>query len=347
MRYSRVMPLVNGDRYYTSTAVFLSELLKFAFFLSVALYEIATSPQTPENSTISELASSLSKAVLTGDSWKLAIPALLFTLQNSLQYVAASNMDAATFAVTFQLKVVSTALFGIFLLSRVLDVRKWASLALMVLGVAIVQTSHISSEGKIPSVQDLRDGVSFHSPRSMWEMEAEGNVAAGQLNKRSATYEGIDDDVAAANPRMNASIGLAAAVFACIISGLACVFFERTLKAKAEMRTSVWVRNVQLSFYSLCPALFLGVIFMDGEYIAKTGFLTGYNLTVWTVVILQAMGGVLTALAIKYSDSMTKTFATSVSSVITFLISAMFLEFQTTSFVRYLACFSTQLLTSL
>ena len=92
------MPLVNGDRYYASTAVFLSEVVKFSFFLSMALYEIATSPQTPDTSTVSELAEALSRAVFTGDSWKLAIPAVLFTVTNSLQYVAASNLDAATFA---------------------------------------------------------------------------------------------------------------------------------------------------------------------------------------------------------------------------------------------------------
>lgn len=333
MHYSRVMPLVNGDRYYASTAVFLSEVVKLSFFLSMALYEIATNPQTPDTSTVSELSNALSKAVFTGDSWKLAIPAMLFTLQNSLQYVAASNLDAATFSVTYQLKIVSTAIFGTFFLGRILSLRRWMSLALMAFGVAIVQMSCVSREGRVLSIKDLRDGVSFHAPRSIWDMEAEGNEAAGRLNKRSATYEGIDEDFAAAHPKMNGSVGLAAAVLACALSGLACVYFERILKAKDSSKASVWVRNVQLSFYSIWPALFLGVLFMDGEHIAKTGFFTGYNWVVWVVILLQAAGAVLVAMALTYADSMAKSLSTSFAAVITFLASALFLEFQTTSLV--------------
>ncbi|EME45571.1 hypothetical protein DOTSEDRAFT_87880 [Dothistroma septosporum NZE10] len=332
MHYSRVMPLVNGDRYFASTAVFLSEVVKFSFFLSMALYEIATSPQTPDTSTVSELAEALSKAVFTGDSWKLAMPAVLFAATNSLQYVAASNLDAATFAITYQLKIVSAAMFGISLMGRVLNVRKWLSLGVLALGILVVQISYVSRQGRVLSIKDLREGVSFKSPRSIWDMEAEGNVAAGQLNKRSATYEGIDDDVAAANPKMNASIGLAAAVLGCILSGLACVYFERTLKAKGDTRVSIWVRNLQLSFYSIWPALFLGVFFMDGEHLSRTGFFTGYNFIVWAVIFLQAIGGILVALALNHSDSLTKSLATSVSTVITFLTSVVFLEFHTTLF---------------
>ncbi|KXS99814.1 hypothetical protein AC578_8868 [Pseudocercospora eumusae] len=333
MRYSRTMPLVYGDRYFASTAVFLSEMIKFSFFLSVALYEIATSPQTPDTSTIGELSGALSRAVFTGDSWKLAIPAVLYALQNILQYTAASNLDAATFAVTYQLKIVSTAMFGIFLLGRTLNGRKWMSLGLMAFGIAIVQMSSVSQQGRVLSIKDLRDGVSFNSPRSIWEMEDEGNRAAGQLNKRSATYEGIDEDRSAANPRMNVTIGLAAAVVACVLSGMAGVYFEKILRTRSECRASVWVRNVQLSFYTLWPVLFLGVLFTDGEHLEKTGFFTGYNWIVWLVVVLQAVGGILVALAMNYSDSMTKSFASSASTVITFLVSAMFMDFNSSMLV--------------
>lgn len=330
LHYSRTMPLVNGVRFYPSIAVLLSEVLKFSFFLSMALYEIATGPQTLETSTIGELAGALSRAVLSNDSWRLGIPAAIFTLQNSLQYVAASNLDATTFSTTFQIKIVSTAVFGILLLGRALDTRKWLALGLTAFAVGVVQTSYVSSQGRVLSIKDLRDGVSFSTPRSIWDMEAEGNEAAGQLNKRSATYEGIDQDFAAANPRMNASVGLAAAVAASVLSGLACVYLERVLKTRSETgRTSVWVRNVQLSFYSIWPALFLGVFFKDGEHLSKTGFFAGMNWVVWAVVLLQAAGGVLVALALSHADSMAKSFATSVSTVVVFLASVCFAEAQT------------------
>lgn len=295
--YSRHMPLVNGDRYFTSTAVLLAEVIKLSIFLSVALYEVATGPQTSDSPTISQLASSLSKAVFTGDSWKLALPAVLYTIQNTLLYVAASNLDATTWAVTNQTKLISTAIFSAVLLGRVLDVRKWLSLGLMGVSIAVVQISYMSQQEGVLSMQDLRDGVSFHSPRSIWDMEGAGNKAAGQLNgrgslrKRSATYEGIDEDVAAASPRRNASVGLAAALTTCILAGVAGAYFERVLKIK-DSRISVWVRNVQLSFYALVPAVLFGVLFTDMEHIARTGFFTGYSWVVWAVIVLQALGGV-------------------------------------------------------
>lgn len=331
LRYSRVMPLVNGSRYFASTAVFLAEIAKFSFFLSMALYEIATSPQATDTSTISELSSTLVKVVFTGDSWKLAIPALLYSLQNTLQYVAASNLDAATFSVIYQLKIASTATFGAVLLGRALTKKKWASLGLLAVGVVIIQLGTISSqEGGPLSMKDLRDGVSFHAPRSIWELRDAGNVAAGQLAKRSATYEGIDEDVAAANPRTNATIGLAAAVLASLISGGACVYLEKILKSRDGPRPSIWVRNVQLSFYSLWPNLFLGVLFKDGEHLAGKGFFTGYNWTVWLVVLLQCIGGILVALSLRYGDSSeAKTATTNASSVIIIVVSALLLEFPT------------------
>lgn len=321
------MPLVQSERYFASTAVFLSEIIKFSFFLSMALYEIATSAQTHEFTTIGELTTLLSRAVFTGDGWALALPAILYSLQNTLQYFAASNLDAATFSVTYQLKLVSTAMFGIFFLGKVLSARQWTSLGMLAAGVIIVQIGAVSQQGSPLSMKDLRDGVSFNSPRSIWELRDAGNAAAGQLNKRSATYEGIDEDVANANPRMNITLGLVAAVIACILSGIAGVYFERILKARESSKVSIWVRNVQLSFYSLWPLLFLGVLFMDGEHLQKTGFFTGYNWVVWLVVVLQAAGGILVALALEHSDSLTKSSVTSVATLITLVVSALVLEF--------------------
>lgn len=63
---------------------------------------------------------------------------------------------------------------------------------------------------------------------------------------------------------------------------------------------------MQLSFYSLFPALILGVIYKDGDDIARDGFFVGYNSVVWTAISLQAVGGVLVAVCINYSDNIAK-----------------------------------------
>ena len=322
------MPLVGGRRYFTSTAVFLNEVLKLAVCLTVALYDISRtlSPSMPATSLFSELTS----AVFTGDSWKLAIPASLYTLQNSLQYVAISNLDAATLQVTYQFKILPTALFSVMILGRSLSGRKWAALGLLMLGVAIVQIPTASSANLTP----LNDAhPRFYFPRSLDDIRNWGGVAAAPIYKRSATYEGIEEDLLLEHPNMSAPLGFVAAIAACTLSALASVYFEKVLK-ESNTSTSLWVRNVQLSFYSLFPALFIGVVFIDGEEIAKSSFFVGYNWVVWTTIAFQAFGGIVVALCVNYADNIAKGFATSISILISLCASIWFFEFTLTTNVR-------------
>ena len=81
------------------------------------------------------------------------------------------------------------------------------------------------------------------------------------LMKRSATYEGIEEDeLALDTPGLDASIGLLAVLGVCVCSGLAGVYFEKVIKG-SPTSTSLWIRNVQLSTYSLFPAFFIGIVF--------------------------------------------------------------------------------------
>lgn len=293
-------------------------------------------PQTSQTTTIMSIFEELGGAVFAGDSWKKAIPAMLYTMQNSLQYMAAGNLDAATFQVTSQLKILTTAVFSVVLLGKLLDTRKWLSLVLLTVGVAVASYPVGFSHETVLTIKDLKETLAPHPPRNIWDLKALGNAAAGQLTKRSATYEGIDEDFAAQNPHVQAGVGLIALAMACILSGLAGVYFEKILKEpRGGVRSpSVWVRNVQLSFYSLWPALFIGVLFKDGEEVAKDGFFAGYNSIVWTAVVLQALGGITVALVIKYADNIAKNFATSFSIILSFLASVSLFDFEITKLVR-------------
>lgn len=70
---------------------------------------------------------------------KIATPAILYFVQNNLQYVAASYLDAATFQVTYQMKILTTALCSVAILGRKLSTSKWVSLFVLTLGIALVQ----------------------------------------------------------------------------------------------------------------------------------------------------------------------------------------------------------------
>lgn len=97
------MPTAGDHRYFTSTAVFLNELIKLAVSLTLALYE--TSKSLAPNTPVSVLFEQIYNGVFSGDGWKMAVPAAFYTLQNLLQYVAIGNLDAVQFQVLYQLKV--------------------------------------------------------------------------------------------------------------------------------------------------------------------------------------------------------------------------------------------------
>ncbi len=344
------MPDVPGDhRYFASTAIFLNEVLKLAISLTFAIYDASRTlaPQTPATVLFQQIYNS----VFSSDSWKLAIPATLYTLQNTLQFVALGNLNPVHFQVLYQLKILSTAFFSVLLLGRSLTTKRWIALVVLTIGVSIVSLSSSDPEEPALMIHDFSD---HFFPRSMHELgqviSDVGEVAseltkrtvkrtAAQLTsgallaKRSASYEGIDEDQRDATAvMMNHSLGITAVLVAVAISGLTGVYFEKVLKDSASP-VSVWTRNIQLSFYSLFPALFGGIVFKDGHEIAKHGFFEGYNWVVWTVIVFQAVGGVLTSLCINYADNIAKNFATSISFVISFMCSVWFFGFQVTSTV--------------
>ena len=288
------------------------------------------------NTTVATLFSNLTTAVFANESWKLAIPAVLYTIQNTLQYVAVSNLDAATFQVTYQLKILTTAIFSVLMLGRSLSSRKWISLLLLIVGVSIIQVPQATSQ---PAGMDaLKDADTKVWARTLEKLHTVGNYGAARMTTRSASYEGIEEDSAAHLPHMNSHIGLIAVLVACALSGLAGVTFEKILKDSASAKnTSLWVRNCQLSFWSLFPSLFLGVLWKDGEAISKTGFFAGYNWVVWTAILFQAAGGVIVALVINYADNIAKNFATSISILISCIASVYFFDFKVTRSVSAMA----------
>lgn len=226
------------------------------------------------------------------------------------------------------------------MLGRSLTPKRWLALVVLTVGVAIVQFP--GSHNAPPAIDESQS--QFYFPRSFHELGQLSNGAvevareltkrgladlSEGLTKRSATYEGIQEDMGLVKPIMNYSIGLSSVLVAAAVSGLTGVYFEKVLKESTQ-NVTVWIRNVQLSFYSLFPALIIGVILKDGEEIAENGFFDGYNAVVWTSIVFQAVGGVLVAMCIHYADNIAKNFATSISIILSFFFSVYFFEFPVT-----------------
>ncbi|KAJ1449613.1 nucleotide-sugar transporter-domain-containing protein [Pelagophyceae sp. CCMP2097] len=122
MRYTRSMP---GEAdFITQSAVIVQEMVKGLCCILLLLID---------HGTISSAWDVPSEAL------KTSVPALLYLVQNNLQYVAVGYLDAATYTVSYQTKIVWSGILSVLLLGRQLGAHKWLGIAMLALGVATVQ----------------------------------------------------------------------------------------------------------------------------------------------------------------------------------------------------------------
>ncbi|KAK8392464.1 hypothetical protein O3P69_014669 [Scylla paramamosain] len=265
MRYARTR---SGEMFIASSAVVMAEVVKLLASL-LLVYKQEGSVQH----WFMTLHTHIWQQKI--DTLKVSVPSFIYLVQNNLLYVSASNLDAATYQVTYQMKILTTAVFAVLLLRRELRSLQWLALVLLTAGVALVQLS-------------ATDGGST-------------TTTAGQSRV----------------------LGCVAAIAACCCSGFAGIYFEKILKGS---EVSVWVRNVQLSLLSL-PLGAATALATDGSELMSKGFLHAYDGFVWYLVCLNALGGLLVALVVKYADNILKGFATSLAIVLSTVVSAAFLGF--------------------
>mmetsp|Transcript_9599 Transcript_9599/g.10935 ORF Transcript_9599/g.10935 Transcript_9599/m.10935 type:complete len:360 (+) Transcript_9599:131-1210(+) len=138
MRYSRVFPAEDGSLYLTSTAVVMAEISKFFIAIAGVFHE--------NDMVVDEWIQNLKTELIHFDTVKLAVPGLLYTLQNNLLFIALSHLEAAVYQVTYQLKILTTALFSVILLGRQINKYQGISLIVLTIGVAAVQLSNGTSK---------------------------------------------------------------------------------------------------------------------------------------------------------------------------------------------------------
>lgn len=262
MHYSR---LGDGPMYASSTAVVVMEVIKFVTCLGVVAYD---------KGGIIGLFTCLRGEVFVQprELALLAVPSLLYTVQNNLLYFALSHLDAATYQVGYQSKILTTAIFSVLMLGKRISPMQWLSLVILTLGVCLAQLS------------------------------------ASKTNNNQA----------------NTTAGFIAVLLASCTSGFAGVFFEKVLKTSG---TSLWVRNIQMGFTSILLG-FAGIYFSgDSDSVLQNGFFYGYNNIVIMVILLQAIGGLVVAVVVKYADNILKGFAASFSIVTSCILSYLAFDF--------------------
>lgn len=119
--------------YISTTAVLFAEFIKLFLSLIICLIFDA-------NGDSRSLLNVLYRGFIEekNDCLKVAIPAILYTIQNNLQYVIET---APLFQMLYQLKLLSTAVFYTTLLSQRLTLREWMAILALMIGVSMVQSS--------------------------------------------------------------------------------------------------------------------------------------------------------------------------------------------------------------
>lgn len=267
MRYARMKK--KEDLFISSTGVLMAEVVKLVVCLGLVFID--------EGLHFGRFYNLVRAHTVQNplDTLKVGVPALLYVVQNNLLYLSASNLDAATSQVTYQLKILTTAIFAIILLKKKITITQWISLVILVVGVVLVQLSNVVEKA------------------------------------RPANFE------------ENRLLGFAATILACLLSGLAGVYFEMILKGSD---VSIWMRNVQLSLLSL-PCAAVTCFISDSDKISDHGFFHNYTGFIVFLVLLNASGGLIVAVVVKYADNILKGFATSLAIVLACIFQVYLFDF--------------------
>ena len=279
--------------YHTSTLVLNQELVKLLMCLCIFGWEwrslrakrLPGSHAVPHSTATSWSQRPLPTFIVDGrtfldelveqvfqrSTWKLLVPAALFTVQNYLLFIALSHLDAVTFQMLSQSKLISAAIFSVMLLEKRLRWVQWAALVLLTFGVYLSQRESGAASSKVAMV-----------------------------------------------PKADAS-SLVLGAGACILSGVsssfAGVYFEKVVKSTPP---SLAVRNIHLSLFAIPLAVGSMLVidvaprYLDG---GSFNYWAGYNVLTYALVVVHAIGGLLVAVVVKYTDNILKGFATAVAVV--------------------------------
>lgn len=86
----------------------------------------------------------------------MAIPGVLYAIQNTLLFVALANLSGAVYQITYQMKILSTGALSVVMLGKILTRQQWLGLLLLTIGVGLIQ---LQDDKAAPTTGDSVTGV--------------------------------------------------------------------------------------------------------------------------------------------------------------------------------------------
>lgn len=227
-----------------------------------------------------------------------AVPGAIYFFNNNLSFILLELMPAPTYVVLSNLKILTTGLFSYLFLHRLLTKIQWISLGILFFSTAVSQV-------------DLEKGLSLSI-----------SIQAFLLM-----------------------------VLFCSLSAAASVFSEYVMKERFA-KESIHLQNMKLYMFGI---LFNGITYMltppaiphgappvapgpGAPPPSPPGFFSDMAFLHFTIVLAYASLGLVTSAIIKFSGSITKVYASSMSMFFAALVSWLFLNDQLTV-LFFVGCF--------
>ncbi|KPI88926.1 putative CMP-sialic acid transporter [Leptomonas seymouri] len=234
---------------------------------------------------LAEFASRMRHAIGLDEKYKevllMIVPAVLYIIQGLLLIVALRYLDPTVFQILYQVRIMFLAVMMRTVLDLQLSAIRWAALVALMVGIVLAQLA-------------------------MQRKEKEG--------KTSKTHTSWSIE------------GTLAALAGAFLSSFSGVFTEYVYKKRGNLFT-LSARSVHLALFSL--VYFFFVFARDawwsapGEVSKHSGmsaflstFFDGFTGLVWFLVVLQALGGILVGLVVRYCNNIVKSFSTAFAIVL-------------------------------
>ncbi|KAL3797131.1 hypothetical protein HJC23_000469 [Cyclotella cryptica] len=291
-------------QFLTSAAVIGVELIKLALCI---LYILLVERQ-PLYSAAVFIRKDRRNTLLMG------VPAALYSIQMTLEYLALGNLDAALFSVLVQTKLLATAGCAVLVLGKKIRKVQLISLMLLTIGVMLCNMKDYNAAGS-----STRDGS-----RRLVDEEPSGN-SVGEMDRTK---------------------GIIATLSIAACSGFASVYTEKVIKAKRtivsrkgeqelplqnhhqqqqQQQYGLVYTQVQLAFVSLV-IMGLYCVVMELTEILEKGLWYGFNFPAYVSIFVSAIGGLTVAAVLKYADAVLKGYATAVSVILTGVLSMILFD---------------------
>lgn len=218
----------------------------------------------------------------------MAVPATLYSIQMTLEYIALGNIDASVFSVLVQTKLLATAGCAVIILRKSIKKVQLVSLVLLTIGVMLCNMKEGSSSGLDSEEGDTTKGI-----LATLSIAACSGFASVYTEKVIKAKRKINDDLPS----------------------------SQTEPSKKEQYGLAYTQ-VQLAFVSLV-IMGLYCATMELDVIIEKGLWHGFNGAAYVSIFVSAIGGLIVAAVLKFADAVLKGYATAISVVLTGVLSSI------------------------